>query len=99
MLGNKVPIFLFNGVEEIVATRNPDQTYRVTAVVKVKYADGQEVDTILEVGRAFLHIDAFYDNGELYKIVVPENEAINVDFPAPSQEEWELLGLKSPKEE
>ena len=99
MLGNKVPILISDGVDEIIATRNPDKTYRVTTCVRVQQADGQEIAASVEISRAFLHIEALYDGEELYKLVVPTEEVIQVDFPAPSQEEWELLGLKSPKEE
>lgn len=99
MLGNRVPICLSDGVEEITATRNQDWTYRITANIKVKHTDGEETCAMIEVERAFLHIEALYNGGELYRLVVPDEDPVSVYFPEPSQEDWELLGIDSPKEE
>lgn len=93
MWGNRMPILISDGCDDITATRNADKTYRVTAKVKVKQADGQETEATIEVERAFLHIEALESGGEFYKLIVPVEESLSVNFPKPSKDDWKMLGF------
>ena len=92
MLGTRT-VTISDGCEEIAATRNRDNTYRVTAKVRVRTEDGQEIEATLNIGRANLHIEALESGGEFYQLVVPAEEPVSVDFPEPSEDDWKMLGF------
>lgn len=93
MQGKRLPMLLSSGWREITATLNSDDTYRITASIMIKQDDGQEVDAVLEIERALIHIEAISNGGEVFKIVTPSEDPMNVDFPEPSKNDWKMLGF------
>ena len=93
-----IPILISNGCDRLTATRNQDGTFRLEAFIKVKQNE-EDVDALVEVDRVLLNIEALVnpsdDHDDIFKLVIPKEERVQECFPAPSREEWELLGFNS----
>lgn len=96
MLRDRIPILISDGCDNLIATKNYDGTFRVTAAVKVKQSNGEEVEAVIEIERALLHIEALDNGKDIFRLIVSQDESVSESFPEPSKEEWELLGFNTP---
>ena len=62
-----------NCCDFITAHRNEDGTYRIVGLTTTKQDDGTEADTIVQIERARVHIEALDNKGEICKIILPND--------------------------
>lgn len=92
MYERKIPVLISDACDDITLTRNDDQTFCVTAICRLKRC-GEEVEAVVKIDRANIHIEALETNGDFIRFVIPEYEPMNIDFPEPTEEELALIGI------
>ena len=99
MFRDMVPILIGDGCDNLIATRNEDGTFRVSASIILKQNFGVDTEATVEIKRALIHIEALDNGNDIFSVVVPQDESVTESFPEPSKEEWKLLGFNAPQED
>ena len=92
MLRDRVPILISDGCDNLKATRNEDGTFRVSAFVVLKQ-NGEDIEAIVEIDRALIHIEALDNGKDVFRLLVPQDQDTAESFPEPSKDDFELLGF------
>ena len=99
MFRDMVPILIGDGCDNLIATRNEDGTFRVSSSIILKQNFGVDTEATVVIERALIHIEAFNNGNDIFRMVVPQEESVAESFPEPSKEEWKLLGFHAPQED